>query len=192
MKLSFKRLKERSRAHEEEISAVYNVAKELQEKSWGKLGGLKEAIEDGFKEIDDGNSYYAVARQAKDGEQDSYYFHKQIVELANKHDYFANVYRYKSWSRLSIHTDKTFEIVFSIHGYGQGENGVMVVSGFTFERIKIEESDDRTEPTNTKSTGKDIFQFNYREGVESICQRFDEWLEDSIVVALVEWQKAIL
>ena len=192
VEITVKSLKEKFRAHREEILAVYDVAKELQKRSFEKLSELQEIIKDEFRGISDKDSYDASARQAKDGEQDSYYFHQQIVELANEHDYFVNVYRYKSWSRLSIYTDKTFEIVFSIHGHGHEDNGVMVVSGFTLERIKTEEPDGRLEPTNTKSTGKDIFQFNYRESKESICQRFDEWLEDSVVVALAEWQKAIL
>ena len=91
-----------------------------------------------------------------------------------------------------IRTSSLFGIVFSIHGYGHGDNGIMVVSGFTFEKIPSQETSAGTESTNTNPCNRDIFQFNYLESEDNIIKRFDEWLDDSITFSLAKWQKSIV
>ena len=101
----------------------------------------------------------ATVTQSKNDNEKNYYFRKQIIEIAKKHDYFADTKHYKSWSRLVIHTDSTFEIIFSIHGLGHSDNGMMAISGFTFEKNI---SEDRiTDAINIRSAQQDIFSFNY-------------------------------
>ncbi|NOG31506.1 hypothetical protein HLB35_06460 [Halomonas sp. TBZ9] len=123
-----------------------------------------------------------------DGDAESYYFRRQIIEMAKLHDYYANCDNYKSWTRVVVYAEKIFEIVFSIHGYGHSNNGVMVVSGFTFEKIP---SEDGSESTDAKPCNQDLFQFNYLEEKESIKKRFNDWLDESITFALAEWQRTI-
>lgn len=183
-------LNRKSRAEKDQLKAIYQVAGELQSIVEQKLGEIQESLDPQLRDIDAvGNKIYnASIKSARDGDAESYYFRRQIVEMAKLHDYYANCDSYKSWTRLIIYTAKIFEIVFSIHGYGHGDNGVMVVSGFTFEKIPSEEG---TESTDTKPCNQDIFQFNYLESKESIEKRFNDWLEESITFALADWQRTI-
>ncbi|OOV87681.1 Fic family protein [Oceanospirillum linum] len=186
-------LNKKSRMEKEQIRSVYDVSGKLQVRAEEKLDEIRQQLDPQLREVDtaSGETYNASLKYARDGQQDSYYFRRQIVEMAKMHDYYANSDHYKSWTRLVIYTANIFEIVFSIHGYGHGDNGVMVVSGFTFEKVPSEETNTGTESTNIKSSNRDIFQFNYLESEENILKRFDEWLDDSITFALAEWQKSL-
>jgi Fic family protein len=183
----------KSTAKQEALSSIYEVAKSLQCIAKEKLTALQETLDPDLRVIETHgrDTFNASVRHAKDGEKESHYYQKQIYEVANKHDYFANLDRYKSWSRLVIYTDKIFELVFSIHGHGHGDNGVMVATGFTFEKIPSEDSNSGTEPTNTKPCSQEIFQFNYLESKDDTVKRFHEWVDDSITIALAEWQQTI-
>ena len=181
-------LNKKSKAEKEQIQKIYNVAGKLQDIVEDKFTEVQKELERQLKSVETTGreSYKASTRKAKDGEIDSHYFKHQIIQMANKHRYYANTDYYKSWTRLTIQTTTIFETVFSIHGYGHPNNGVMVVSGFTFEKADSEEG---VEKISTKPSNTDIFQFNYLESEEHIIKRFDEWLDESIMFSLAEWNK---
>ena len=181
----------KSTAKKEQLSSVVEVANELQILAESRLTKLQKDLDPKLRLIAtyDGKTFNASFKKAKNGEKESYYYQRQIYEVGKMHDYYANLDRYKSWVRLVIYTDKIFEIVFSIHGYGYGDNGVMVVTGFTFEKIPSEDSG--TESTNTKPCSQEIFQFNYLENKNNIIKRFNEWMDDAVTIALAEWQQTI-
>lgn len=118
-----------------------------------------------------------------------YYFHRQIIDVAKRFGYFANTDRYHAWSRISIYTQHTFDYVVSIHGFGQGETGILVATGFTYLRTPSEDGPLDTLPTQPACV--DVFQINYAESSDSIERRFKAWLEDSIVMALAEWKRTL-
>lgn len=186
-------LNKKSKAEKDQLKEIFTVAGKLQILAEEKLGNIQKILDPDLRKIDTvGNeTYNASIKAARDGNIESHFFRRQIVEVAKLHGYYANADSYKSWTRLIVYTGKIFEIVFSIHGYGHGDNGVMVASGFTFEKIPSDETNSGTESTNTKSCNQDIFQFNYLESEESIVKRFDDWLEESITFALAEWQRTI-
>ncbi len=183
----------KSTAKQEQLSLVYEVANKLQDIVEKKLAELQSALNPELMKIETHgqNKFKASIKQAKNGEKDSYYYQRQIYDIAKIHDYYANLDRYKSWTRLVIYTGKIFEIVFSVHGHGRGDNGVMVVTGCTFEKIPSEDSGSGTEPTNTKPCSQEIFQFNYLESEENTIKRFNDWVDDSTTIALAEWQQTI-
>jgi len=185
-------LKAKSSKHINSLSQIYTIADKLQSALSKKLLTIKKDINPELKKIPSltGATYNASVKESKNGDKDSHFFHRQIVDIANIHDYYVNNDNYKAWSRLVLYTEKLFEIVFSIHGHGFGDNGIMVISGFTFEKIPTE--DDTMETTNTKPCNQDIFQFNYLESEENILNRFDEWIDESITYALAEWQRTLL
>ncbi len=184
----------KSTAKQEELSNVYLVANKLQDIAESKLFDLQKELDPKLRKIQtyDGETFNASLKIAKNGEKEAYYYQRQIYEVAKIHGYFANLDRYKSWGRLIIYTDKIFGIVFSIHGYGHADNGVMVVSGFTFEKIPYEEdSKSGTESINTKPCSQELFQFNYLEDEKDTINRFEEWIDDPITIALAEWRQTI-
>ena len=185
-------LKEKSSAKTQKLSQIYVVAEKLQDIVYKKLTDIENTLNPQLKSIKNysSNDYNANVKQAKNGEKESHYFYRQILDVANMHSYYANTVSHKSWSRLVIFTEKIFEIVFSIHGYGHNDNGIMVASGFTFEKTISEDS--TTEITPTKPCNQEIFQFNYLEKESDIVDRFNDWIDESITYALAEWQKTLL
>lgn len=170
-----------------EIAKVHVLANTLQKALIKKLKKHAQNFDGDLKS--NNHQYGAVATQAQNDAERNYYFRNEIIKIANKHDYYADTKHYKSWSRLIINTDNIFEIIFSIHGFGHSDNGVMAVSGFTFEKNISE--DEIPGAINTKSAQQDIFVFNYLEEEAQVMERFEEWFEESFVIALAEWQQTI-
>ena len=172
----------------EEVTKAHALAKTLQEALIKKLKEYAQKFEKDLK--DNNHRYGAIATQAQDCDKHNYYFRNEIIKIANQHNYYADTKYYKSWSRLIINTDNIFEIVFSIHGFGRSDNGIMAISGFTFEKNISE--DKIPAAINVKSAQQDIFVFNYLEEENQILSRFEEWFEESFVIALAEWQQTIV
>jgi Fic family protein len=117
-----------------------------------------------------------------------HYFYTQVVEIAKKFGYFANLEKYRTWVRLTISTETTFEYVISFHSYGHGDTGLLAVSAFTAQKLPRDEGDG-SDFVNTQPSITDLFQFNYAEPIESIQNRFSDWLNSSILMALAEWKR---
>ena len=183
-------LTKKSEAKQEQLQSIYKTARTLQKQIESKIKDIQSKLDPQLRSIKNTNSdtYNAAFRSAEDGQDESHYFRRQIIEMAKGHDYFADTDRYRSWARLIVYTSSIFEIVFSVHGYGHESNGVMVVSGFTFEKIVSEEG---TEVTNINPSHPDLFQFNYLEKEENIIIRFDEWFDEAMTFSLATWQKTL-
>jgi Fic family protein len=134
--------------------------------------------------------YFSKVSSAGNNSDNKHYFHTQIVEVANKYDYFANLEKYRMWARLTISTEITFEYVISFHSYGYGDTGLLAVSAFTAQKLPREDGDG-SDFVNTQPAATDLFQFNYAEPEESIKKRFSEWLESSLAIALAEWNRLL-
>jgi Fic family protein len=119
-----------------------------------------------------------------------HYFYTQIVEIAKKFDYFANLEKYRTWVRLTISTETNFEYVISFHGYGHGDTGLLAVSAFTAQKLPRDDGDG-SDFVNIQPAITDVFQFNYAEPLESIKNRFSDWLESSLAMALGEWRRLL-
>lgn len=133
--------------------------------------------------------YQARTNAADNSSAQRHYFQKQIVETANHFDYFANFDRYRSWVRVSLTTEQEFDYVVTIHGYGPGDSGILAASAFTY--LKVPREDGGTETVNVHPATTDLFQFNYAESYDSTEQRFSEWLDGSLAIALAEWKKTL-
>lgn len=135
------------------------------------------------------NSYHARTNAADNISAQRHYFQKQIIETAGRFDYFANLEKYRAWTRLTIATNHDFDYVISFHGYGHGDTGILVASAFTY--VKASREDTGTDTVNLRPAATELFQFNYIEDYESTLQRFSEWLESSIAIALAEWKREL-
>ena len=133
--------------------------------------------------------YCARLSSADNESPHKHYFYKQILDVAQRHRYYVNLERYRAWIRIAVTTEERFEIVVSIHGYGHGETGIMAASAFTDRRVERE--DGGAEYVDVRPACVDLFQFNYAESRESTVERFKDWLEAALVIALAEWQRLI-
>lgn len=154
-------------------------------------GVTEQLIEQGIKEISQSSNFYIDIKSAPHNEAKAYYFNLDLIEIARRHGYYANFDGYKTWTQLSIHTHTVFEIVLSVHGYGNDDSGIMMVSGFTFEKIKSGDDEGPTEKTAVQSINNELFQFNYLEDFESVRARFEGWFQESMDGALARWYKTI-
>ncbi len=133
--------------------------------------------------------YQARSNWADDASTQRHYFQKQIIEIANHFDYFANFERYRSWARVTLVTDQDFDYVVSFHGYGPGDTGILAASAFTYLKVPREEGG--TEIVGLHPATVDLFQFNYAESFETTEKRFVDWLEASMAIALAEWKRSL-
>lgn len=185
-------LKTKFSKEKDKISKVYEYSEKLFQIADSRLHDLAGSLDTELKEVTPPSSpekYQARANSADNKSGQRHYFHKQIVEIANQFDYFANFDTHRAWSRISITTEKTFDYVLSFHGYGPGDSGLLAVSTFTY--LKAPKEEGGTEPVNLHPASIDLFQFNYVETYESTEKRFKDWLESSLAIALAEWKKTI-
>ena len=183
-------LGELSAAQEQQVEVVHDIAAKLQKKVESRLAGLQRQLNHQLQKARPGFDleYGVTIESAENGDDGSHFFRWQIVELANKHGYYANTNYYKSWSRLMIATEDKFYAVFSIHGYGHRDNGIMVISGFSFQKLPSHGGLRLSPPLPTHP---DLFQFNHRESEMDIFQRFDEWFEEALSAVLARWRKTM-
>lgn len=173
------------------IGRVYEYAEELFALSESRLQEICKSLSSQLAAVTPPNQqrYTSAVTSANNKSRRKHYFYNQIIEVANKFNYFANLDRYRAWVRLAIHTEEHFEFVVSIHGYGHADSGIMAASALTTRRIEKEEGG--TEPVNVLPAATDIFQFNYAEQLGSTKERFEEWLESALAIALAEWKRQV-
>lgn len=184
-------LQDRIQTETERVRNVDATTERLRELASARLSQLAEMLNRKLASVirPGEQPYHARASSSDNNSAERHYFHNQIVEVAKELGYFANLERYRAWSRLSIYTDEPFEFIVSFHGYGYGETGIMAVSAFTAQRVPREEGG--TEPVNTRSCSSDLFQFNYAESAESTEARFRDWLEGATAIAMSEWKRLL-
>lgn len=139
---AIKVLEERATAEVEKLNQVYQTAARLHSVAYERMNELAQQINQGFRSSSlsqNGNTYKAKVSQVDDSSAErSYYFQSQIIQVAQHLNYFAGLERYRSWVRIAITTEQTFELVLSFHGYGNWNNGIMATSAFTARRVPRE------------------------------------------------------
>lgn len=184
-------LKDKYSTDQKRFSRVYEYANELAAIAEARMKKIADSLDDQLGDLTppQKDRYHAYLSSARNDSPNKYYFHNQIVDIARKFDYFANLERYRAWIRISIRTEENFEFIVSVHGYGHGDTGIMSVSAFTDRRVEKEEGG--TEPVSVQPALIDLFQFNYAESIDSTAERFRDWLESSLAIALGEWKRLI-
>lgn len=185
-------LKSKFAKETQKVSVIYDYADKLFASIDSKLKAQAKSLDGQLRLLTPPQlkqKFQARSNSADNVSSQRHYFQKQIVETANQFDYFANFDRYRSWIRLTVVTEQEFDYVISIHGYGPGDSGILSVSAFTYLKVPGEEGG--TETVNLHSATTDLFQFNYAESYDSIQNRFLEWLESSLAIALAEWKRTL-
>lgn len=184
-------LRKRFSREQQKVSAVYEHAAKLFTFVDQKFRALASTLDPQLRSLTPPHSpkYHARANAADNTSNQRHYFQKQIVDIANHFDYFANFERYRTWVRITLTTDQDFDYVVSFHGYGPGDTGILGASAFTYMKAPKEEGG--TEPVALHPAATELFQFNYAESFETTEKRFAEWLEASMAIALAEWKRSL-
>lgn len=184
-------LRNRFNAKKQEMSVVYSHAQKLFKNVELKLSELSESLDTQLSDLTPPRhaKYSARSNSADNKSKNRHYFQKQIVDIANQFDYFANFENYRAWARATLTTDQDFDYVVSFHGYGPSDTGILAASAFTY--MKAPKEDGGTEPVALHPAATELFQFNYAESFETTEKRFSEWLEASMSIALAEWKRSL-
>ena len=184
-------LKAKFSKEKQKLTAVFTHADKLFTAADAKFATLIGPLDTQLRSVTPPHHarYQARTNSANNTAPNRHYFQKQIVEIANKFDYYANFDRYRSWVRMTLTTDHEFDYVVSFHGYGPGDSGVLAASAFSYLKAPREEGG--TEPINLHPATTDLFQFNYMENYDSTHTRFSDWLDGSIAIALAEWKRSL-
>lgn len=103
-------------------------------------------------------------------EPNSYYYAKQIIDYANKFDYFFNSSLNKCWGRMTIKIDETkkYWLVVSVHHYGYDNSTFAVgafISKFISEEARSQQINRIDEPLGipplTMSSEKEVLELTY-------------------------------
>jgi len=121
----------------------------------------------------------------------SHYYRAEIIATAKKLDYYANLWDYKAWVRLSIKIDDVqTDMLISFHNFGATFQNLMVCSGAAFRRVVTDEDKDAlTESLEPLSISP--FQFSYLDDLPKLQKRFADWLDNAILVGLEYWRKSL-
>lgn len=184
-------LRNRFSREQQKVSVVYEHAGKLFTCVEQKFHELAASLDPQLKSLTPPKraKYQARFNSADNRSNHRHYFQKQIVDVANHFDYFANFDRFRTWVRITLTTDQDFDYVVSFHGYGPGDTGILAASAFTYLKAPREEGG--TEPVALHPAATELFQFNYAESFETTEKRFTEWLEGSMAIALAEWKRSL-
>lgn len=171
------------------LGQVQKFADRVEHVARERLDAVAGELDRGLGQIQQGRIPHYSARTSSSEPATEHCFYQQIVVTAKQLGYHANLDLRRHWISLCITTSQRFEYVLSVHGYGSGDSGILAVTAFTDVRAPSEEGS--REPVNLRPAAPDLFQFNYAEPIESIENRFKEWLESSLAMALAEWQRSI-
>ena len=112
----------------------------------------------------------------------------QIIKAAKDLGYYANIGEFSAWRRLVFETEAgRSEIVLSFHGIGREYRGLVGASLCFFRKPETDEGHSMIEDRHTVS--RELFQINYRESLEAVEERFDEWLDKYLLQALDLWRR---
>ncbi|MEO5339544.1 MAG: Fic family protein [Magnetococcus sp. MYC-9] len=185
-------LKNHLRAEMDRMNAVFGTAHRLHEITDEQLARIKQLFCQEIDETADRSIKLRVDNHSTRNEPDKRgYFRREIVHLARQEGYFANFDTHGSCSYLTIISANHFQFVVSFHGFGSTHQGVMAAMGCTLLRIPREGERGKTEVIDLRPASPDPFQFNYLEPLQSVENRFTDWLNKTLTAAMAEWRQVI-
>jgi Fic family protein len=119
----------------------------------------------------------------------SYSHRYQIVEVAKKLKYFANLRPYHTWVQLVINVESSTIILISFHVLGHEYRGLLVCSACAYHRDNMEEGERNI--SDIQPLTDSLFQFSYADEESNLVERFKNWLENVVVTGLEYWNDSI-
>lgn len=180
------RLRARKRSHLVEMqSKAFELSKDLEVLAGKKLESIATELNGELQSLDQ-NYFIDVWHN---DEQNDFWFRNEIVSVAKELGYYADTRTYRAWIRLRIREDRQTNIVLSFHSLGVEFLGLMAVSAFMEFRDRKDYGEVSIDGPHKLS--RDVFQFSYKEKEEVIRERFEQWLNDVLLVGLDQWRKQL-
>lgn len=131
---------------------------------------------------------FVVDHETNDGARRRW-FASQTLAAARELDYVPNLRAYRAWVRLDLRTDTRAEILLSLTAVGREYRGV-IGAALLFVR-RPDEGDAEEHVIDLATASDELFQVNYMEPPGSALDRFDTWLDRSLVRALARWRETL-
>jgi fido (protein-threonine AMPylation protein) len=168
---------------QDNLKGLEQSASELHRLVYDRLDQIKQEISQRLRQSNPGVMVQVHQAQA-DSPEAAYYFY-QIVEIAKHHHYWANRSGYKSWVRLALQIESVqTEILFSLHGVGRDQTGIMMCSAMAWQRLSAQSSAEATTIQSLESLSVEPFDFTYHESQAQITERFHTWLNTVLILAM--------
>lgn len=133
--------------------------------------------------------FRAFADDDHDDHDRARWFRSQARRATETLHYFANWRDYESWVRLGLRDGADGDVVLGFSGIGQEYRG-LIGAVLTFSRR--EQAGEAERATVKIDTASDeLFQLNYKDDEGELCERFDRWLDRSLVCALEMWRQTL-
>jgi Fic family protein len=128
---------------------------------------------------------------ARPNDEQAGYYRYQIIEVAKKLNYYANLNSYRAWIKLTIHMEGIqTEWLLSFHHLGEEPRGVMVCSACAWRKSAVDEGETRL-AEDIESLSPSAFFFTYQESLNHLRERFFQWIDDILIAGVAYWQQGI-
>jgi Fic family protein len=116
-----------------------------------------------------------------------HWYRGQIIENARQnYHYYANLNegRYREWIALRAYWERKAHLVYAFHGTGSDFTGALVCAPF----LEFKDDDEDGSPRTTLfPVSEDLFVFHHTEPIELLRRRFEEWLNQSLMIAIKQF-----
>ncbi len=132
---------------------------------------------------------FASMRKGEMGAQNSKWYYHQIISCLKKLGYFADFQSYQAWAALHIRIGQQVEVLFSFHGVGRLNSGVIGCAPMMYTREKTEFGD--TILGEVEPLSDSPFEFSYKENSSDVIKRYTLWYDECMLKALTRWQEVV-
>ena len=175
------------------LRSVNDVARSLQGIGERYLGTRVEQ----FRLVLDGAGLAAVCAvdQGGPGDDRGHWYRAQVVRTAREAQHWANLNEDRFFLRLSVIPDDgsgipRLDFVVSLHHVGRQLTGVMAATAFAEARFRERDAEESPGPDFRNCTVAP-FTFTARDDAETASERFVDWIEEPLSVALLYWGEFI-
>lgn len=181
---------------------VFTVAKNLQTLTRQSLDAYSSVMQVRMR----GLALPITVRVTENTDQSIYWYQADIVSVAKKLGYYANLTRPKLWVRLRLEDGGKIittnaEIVISFHYLGRENRGIMIATAFlnllhSGSENSEKESDTAAEGQIFRETHPLVsegFVITYTDEsrIKQKQQEFQLWLDQAIAIGLSEWERQL-
>ena len=187
------------RQHQERTAqrrSVNSVASSLRDTASQYLNSHAESIRQQFSNA--GLPVECIIDQGGPGEKE-YWYRAQVIQTAREVGHWANLNEDRFFVKLSINPDaesRTPRLIFvtSFHHVGRQLTGIMAATAFAqivgVQDARSKELEESAGPDFRNCTA-DTFTFAWNDAADAVADRFTNWIEAPLSLALRHWSESI-
>ena len=176
----------RGEQRERNLRTVFSHARALEEVLRDRLEYMRPQIVTALQRITP-NASVSVAWS---DDSSSHWYRSQIIENAKEYlNYYANFRDYREWVSLNLYWERRAKVVFAFHGIGHQFSGSLVCAPF----LEFKDQDDENHETRASlfPLTDEPFVFFYNETLDRAKDRFEDWREKVLLVAINELKDSL-